>query len=206
MLFSPNQRLLLQQLLNKAIKLDDSARWQLEKMTGKTLRLQCSQPDFDLAIAVREGFIELLSGDDIQHCDCHITGQASDFIALFNAEDKTAAMINSALNVKGDSQILITLQTILQTLELDIEYHLSRIIGDIPAHHIGQLGRHGQQLLQQGRPVFKRHLQEFLQQESKLIPTPKEFDRFVTELRQAHMQLERVEAKLQTLIAQPDKD
>lgn len=206
MLLSANQRLLLQQALNKAIKLDDSAKWQLEKMAGKTLRLQCTQPDFDIAIAVQDGFIELLAGDEIKNCDCHISGQAADFIALLNAEDKTAAMINSALNVKGDSQILITLQTIAQELELDIEYHLSRIIGDVPAHHLGQLGRHGQQLLQQGRPVFKRHLQEFLQQETKLIPTPDEFDRFVHSLSQTQTQLERIEAKLKMLLQKPNKD
>jgi ubiquinone biosynthesis protein UbiJ len=198
-LLSEKQLIILQGLINQAIKIDPTAAKQLEPLHLKSLRLQCTEPDLDVQIRIEQGFIELTPGTDNnseQSVTTHIIGDLSAFIQVLSSEDKTSSVINSSLTVKGDSQLLMQLQSALSSIDFDWEYHLAKLIGDLPAHQIGKLHRHGLQFIKQSQPIFKRHLQEFLLEEAKLTPHQAEMDQFANELQQCTQQLERIEAKL----------
>jgi ubiquinone biosynthesis protein UbiJ len=195
-MLSSTQLIVLQGLINQAIRIDSSAEKRLHALDGKTLRLQCNEPAMDICITIEQAQICLEPGSQRDKVSTHIQGELGAYLNLLSAEDKTSALINSNLRLSGDSQLLVDLQQALMHLELDWEYHLAQLVGDIPAHHLGQLSRKGLNFLKNSQPIFKRHLQEFILEEAKLAVTIDEFDHFVKSIQHTEQQLERIGARL----------
>lgn len=195
-MLSDKQLTILQGLINQAIKIDPMANKRLEALDSKSLRLQCSDPSIDIQVNIEKGLVSLNPGNPDAFVDTHILGDITAFIQVLTSEDKTSSIINSSLTVKGDSQLLVELQQALMSIEFDWEYHLAKIIGDLPAHQFGKISRQGLQFLKHSSPVFKRHLQEFLLEETRLLPQQNEVDTWINDIQQTSQQLERVEALL----------
>ncbi|CAA0079524.1 Uncharacterised protein [BD1-7 clade bacterium] len=193
----------LESVVNRALELDPMARQRLESLAGKSIRLQCTDPDIDLCVAVEGQSIQLmLVGEgDAPTTTAHLSGDMSAFIRLLTAEDKAAEMINADLRLQGESSLLIDLQDILAHVELDWEYHLARVIGDLPAHALGKFSRETLQWLKSTQPVFLRHVQEFVLEEGRLAPTQAEMDAFIDEIHVLDERVERLQARLQRLHA-----
>lgn len=192
---SSSKWLVLQGLANKAISLDALLHNDLKALGKKSLRIECTNPNIDLAVLINDGLLELIDNPTTKS-DCHIKGEFSDFVQLLAAKDKGAAMINSPLTLSGDSQLLLKLQDAISNVELDIEHHLAPIIGDIPAHQLGKALRSSSQFIRSAAPSFVRHLQEFLIDEAKLSPSPHEFERWIQGINQCTQGVERLEARL----------
>lgn len=190
----------LSTLINQALALDSLARQRLQQLAGKRLRLECTEPAMDVLVTVsRQGEISLSAADE-QPVNAHLSGPLSAFMQLLASEDKASAMINSGLHLNGNSQLLLELEAALRQTDLDWEYQLARLIGDLPAHLLGKISRHGQQWLSSNRPVFLRHLQEFIQEEARLTPDRQEIDQFIDEVQQLRLRSERLEARIQRLL------
>lgn len=195
--------LVIQGMVNKAISLDSTLQNRLYSLDSKSLRIECSNPDIDIAVRITGSQIEFIDTFESKS-DCHIQGEFSDFLYLLAAKDKGAALINSPLRLSGDSQILLKLQDCISGIEPDIEHHLAPLIGDIPAHQFGKAIRKGQQFIQTSAPSFVRHLQEFLVDEAKLSPSSHEFERWIDGINQCTQGVERLEARLKQWIKQRD--
>lgn len=199
-MLSAAQLNLLASVINRALQLDSQAGQRMQQLSGKRLRLTCTEPAMDVLIAIDGASIALTPGDSkADAVDCHLTGSLSAFIDLLGADDKAAAIINGDLTLQGNSQLLLDLYDTLQQTDLDWEYHLARLIGDIPAHFIGSLGRDSWSWLQQSRPVFTRHLQEFLLEEVQLSPSQSEMDSFVEGVQDLALQVDRLAARIRRL-------
>ena len=69
----------------------------------------------------------------------------------------------------------------------------------MPAHLLGRISRDTIGWLRSTQPVFLRHVQEFIQQEAQLAPSPLEMDYFVNEVMDLQERSERLEAKIRRL-------
>lgn len=217
------QLTVVQGLVNQALKLDPLAQQRLQALAGKSLRLQCTQPEIDIVIAITAESIGIYPSQDYiqtrstpsatereqklaSKMSCHLSGDFNAFSKLLMAEDKAAALINTDLRLQGDSALLIELEQILGHIELDWEFHLAKIIGDMPAHFIGQKSRQGWQFLRNNQPVFKRHLQEFILEEARLTPNKIEMDDFIESVQNIDQRVERLQARIQRITRQLQKN
>ena len=196
------QRKALVLVINQALKLDPAARQRLQKLSGKRLRIECVEPPVDLIIAIDADSIALLPVDE-QAVDSHLRGTLSAFVKLISSEDRAAGIINSDVQLRGSSQLLIELQAIFEQLDLDWEYQLAQMLGDLPAHLIGKLHRESRHWLKQGQPLFMRHLQEFILEEARLSPRLAELESFIAEVQSLRQRSERLEARIQRLHNKP---
>ena len=193
---SSKQLILLQGLINQAIKSDATAEQRLASLNNKSLRISCDQPDIDICIIIEHGQVALEQGHFHEKPNSHIEGDIRAFFDLFTSNDKASALINSNLRLKGDSQLLIDLQQAMTALNFDWEYQLAKLLGDIPAHQLGKAGRKIIDVFKKSRPIFKRHVQEFIFEEAELFPRQQEMDAWINGIQQAQQQLERMEARL----------
>ena len=196
----------LEAIVNRALRLDPLAQQRLESLAGKSIRLECTDPAVDVIIAVANGTIHLSVFDAEQPLETtsHLCGDLTAFTRLLTAEDKAAEMINADLRLHGDSGLLIELQEILSNVEIDWEFHLARLVGDLPAHMLGKIGRDGWQWMKNTQPVFWRHLQEYVLEEARLSPNQAELDNFVDQVQALDERVERLQARLQRLLAKVD--
>lgn len=204
---SQQQLNVIQVLVNKALKLDPLSQPRLQALAGKSLRIQCNEPTLDIVIAVNDESIDLITSESFLQSDegekksvsCHLSGDLSAYSKLFSAEDKAAALINSSLRLQGDSSLLIELDQIISHVELDWEYHLAKLIGDMPAHIIGQNSRKSWQFLRSSQPVFMRHLQEYILEEAQLCPNKLEMEQFIEAVQSADESTDKLQARIQRL-------
>ena len=186
-------------LINQCLKFDQTSRQRLQSVANKRIAIECLEPKLAVLISVDSQAILTLSADLANDADVHLSGRFSAFVELLSSDDKASALINSGLSLKGNSQILLDLVESVQQLDIDWEYHAAQLLGDLPAHYLGKLGRYGQRFFAQSRPVFKRHLKEFLLEEAALIPAAHEIEQFIDAVQALKLRTERLEAKLARL-------
>ena len=186
-------------LINQALSLDNQSQQRLLALSEQCLRLECTKPAVDVHIRIdSQGKIQLSETDETP-VNAHLRGPLSSFMQLFADDDKASAMINSGLQLKGNSQLLLELAEVLQSIDLDWEYHLAQVIGDLPAHALGRISRQSTQWLSRTRPIFLRHLQEFVLEEAQLSPRPEELEQYIQQVQQLQQRTECLEAKIQRL-------
>lgn len=196
------QLIILQGLINRAISLDEKSSYRLQRLAGKSLRIECTEPYFDCLIYIEAQHIVLSTISENRDTlkepvvTTHIQGSLSSFFEIASASDKAAALINADIRLIGDSQLLIDLQQALNFIDLDWEYQLAKLVGDIPAHLLGDFGRTTVSHLVRLKPIFFRHLQEFIQQETRTAPLQTELDDWQKELVQTRQQIDRITAKV----------
>ncbi len=197
---SAAQLMALEAIINQALTLDPVAQQRLQLISGKSIRLECTEPAFDLAAEIEDSSLRLLQPEQLEHtATSHLSGDLSAFSKLLSDDDKAAALINADLRLQGDSRLLIELQEILVNIDLDWEHHLAKIIGDMPAHFIGKIGRDSFNWLRSTQPIFMRHLQEYLVEETRLSPNKIELENFIQGVQELDERTERLQTKLTRL-------
>lgn len=188
----------LETLINAALQLDPSTLHKLQALHNHVFLLRCTAPELD---------IYLIPGDDeVRLCglfdgkaDTTLTGSAQEFAKLVTAADPASALINGELELHGDSQALINLQKILKQLDIDWERPLARLFGDVVGHQMGRGLRQGLRFGLQALQGFKRQLDDYIVEESDLLPPRWQADKFFNEVDQLAMRTERLQAQLEKL-------
>jgi ubiquinone biosynthesis accessory factor UbiJ len=188
----------LETAINKALQLDPSTLNKLQALQNHVYLLQCHAPELSLYLIPGAGGIRLCGIYDSK-ADTTLSGTASEFAKLATASDPASALINGELELHGDSQALINLQKILKQLELDWEAPLAGVFGDIVGHQLGRTIRQGMRFGLQAIMGFKRQLDDYIVEESELLPPRWQVDDFFNDVDHLAMRTERLQAQLQKL-------
>ncbi|WP_101758343.1 SCP2 domain-containing protein [Oceanicoccus sp. KOV_DT_Chl] len=180
---------------NKALQLDPSTQAKLSALKDHIFLLQCTAPKLNFYLIPGAGEVRICGMFDGK-ADTAITGSATEFAKLATAADPASALINGELELHGDSQALITLQKIIKQLDLDWEAPLANIFGDVVGHGLGQGLRQGFSFSKQALQGLKRQFDEFIVEESELVPARWQVDQFFNEVDQLSMRTERLQAQL----------
>jgi ubiquinone biosynthesis protein UbiJ len=185
----------LETLVNKALLLDLSTKNSLTSLENHVFLFHCNDPE--LSLYVIPGYNEIrLCGFFEGEANTSLTGSFGEFINLAKADDPANALINGNLELHGDSNALMTLQTIAKNLEIDWELPLSRLFGNVIGHQLGRGLRQSFRFGSQAIKGIKRQLDDFLVEESDLIAPNWQIEKFFRDIDQLALRTERVEAKL----------
>jgi len=185
----------LEHAINQPLRLDPTASHALGQMQGKIFKFDLAGTRIDLYLLPTENGLQLRGFMD-GPVDTHVTGSIADFVELISAVDAPSTLINGGITIQGDSAPLLQLIDVLQALELDWELSLSRVIGDIPAHQVGELVRNGLRWGKHTADSLTRQAEEFLHEESRLLPPKAELDQFYDAIHQLSLSTDRLDAKL----------
>jgi len=128
-----------------------------------------------------------------------LRGESRDFLTVLRADDAAAALVNSPLQLTGDSQALDALQRALRELEPDLEAVVARWLGDVPAHALGQGARQGLRWLQQAGSSLARQSREYWREESGQLVPREAWEAFAAEVDQCREDLDRLAARMARL-------
>ena len=191
----------VERTVNAALRLDASTLQRLECLAGRSLGVHLLEPSVQVYVLLEAGRVRLCAACDAP-LDVSLRGHWSDFIRLGAADDKATALINSPIEVHGDSAFLTEVQAAVAALEIDWEGLLARGVGDVPAH---QLGRHLRRAVRWGRKAARGFVEaaaEFLQEESGSVVSREEFERWRAEVDSTRAAVERIDLKLARLAEQ----
>ncbi|MEM9254222.1 MAG: SCP2 sterol-binding domain-containing protein [Pseudomonadota bacterium] len=184
----------LETVLNRAVSLSPGSATDLQAVDGCVFALDCSHPSVQVYLRTRDGQLRLSSYFDGE-VTTRICGDASDFRELALSSDAAATLINSNLELEGDSAPLITLQGVLADLDVDWEAPLVEHLGDVAGHQLAEILRQAYSWGQQASRSLGRQLQEFIQEEARLSPPRLELEDFFSDLRALDQRVERLQSR-----------
>jgi len=191
--------------LNRVLRLDGTALPRLQALRGKVIAVHCQNPALELFI--------LPSGDGLQlasqwhaPADCTLTAPAASLARLALSREKTAVLHRPEVSLEGDSAVLLQLAGILQDLELDWEYELSRWLGPVATTLLAGHLRSRVNLASHGAASLKQNLADYLAEESRTLVGQREADARFAELDQLKLALDRLEARIERLTSANKSD
>ncbi|WP_332820994.1 ubiquinone biosynthesis accessory factor UbiJ [Pseudomonas sp.] len=189
--------------LNRVLALDSTARPRLARLSGRVIALDCTAPALRLFILPSGEGLQL-AGQWAGAVDCRLRAPAASLLRLATGKDKTAVLHSPQVELDGDSAVLLELAGILQDLELDWEYELSRWLGPLASQLLGSHIRSRANWTGQTLDSLRLNLADYLSEESRSLVGQREADARFAELDRLKLDLDRLDARIERII-QPHK-
>jgi len=201
---SPTLAAALEAALELYLKQDPEALTHCAAMAGKVIELDITGVGLTLYFIPGADGIQVFSRYEGE-ADTKLVGSPLGFarLALGNREN---ALFQGDVEIRGDSETGQQFQDILSRLEWDWEEQVSRVTGDVLAHQIGNFSRQVGSLARETRDTLGQDLSEYLQEESRLLPTRIEVVHFLDEVDQLRSDVDRLTARIERLSTHPEDD
>lgn len=181
-------------LLNQVLKQDPAALQRLAKHEGQMLGIVITGMAQINVRITRDG-LNLSMTPDID-TDVVLRGSSADFIKLAQASDKANELINSNIDMDGDTELALSITRVVQTLDIDWEALIQPVTGGVLAHQIGK-GVRG--LFKWGKDTsqtYRRAGKEYLEDEVQLVTPAPLLDQFNADVDQLRLSTDRLEARI----------
>lgn len=184
-------------LLNRNIAATTPARELCARLSGKTIAVRVR--DTSLAMYFRfAGDSVSLASEYGEEPDVAITGSLLTLARLTTvAEDDTSGF--TGIDLTGDIGTARSFQRLLGFAKPDIEEELSAVIGDAAARQVGQFVRGVRRWAREAGSTMSGNVREYLQEESRELPSRYEFERFSGRVDALRDDVARLEARMKRL-------
>lgn len=207
----------VQSIINRIIDLGPIARQQFNALAGQTLRIVVDAPilSVDVIFDVNKIYLEAtplgqkqskswfrIFNQNEYHQDLTIT-PATTVIHTKNIIELLKLFLGSSeklgnIPMQGDYHLLLTLNNIISSLNIDIAASLHPWIGANLAYEISRLqslSKHGKKMLKSTEFV----LMEYIKEDSGLFASPYQLETVQIQHRQIQQELDRLEARIKQL-------
>ena len=115
--------------------------------------------------------------------------------------DRERGLRSGVIEIIGDPVIARDFQRLLEHARPDLEEELSRFVGDLAAHQIGNAARFVADWGRRAVDTISLDVAEFLQEESRDLPTRVETDEFLDAVDTVRQDTDRLEARIRLMEA-----
>jgi ubiquinone biosynthesis protein UbiJ len=185
--------------INHVLRYDPAALRQLGRSQGRLLAIVIDGA-IPLRVRVLDNGISLSAGNNAEaNADATLSGSLSDFLALAKAGDKANTLINSAIDMDGDSEFAIGLTRVAQQLDIDWEAVIEPATGSLLAHQLGK-GLRG--LLKWGKSTgatYRVAVKDYLEDEAQLVTPKPLIAQFADDVDDLKLATDRLAARIERL-------
>jgi len=185
--------------LNRVLAMDSTALPRLARLSGRVIAVECVAPNLQLYILPSASGLQL-AAQWASEADCHLRAPAASLVRLATSKDKTSILHSPDVSLEGDSNVLLELARILQDLELDWEYELSRWLGPVGSQLLGGHLRSRVTWSSQALDSLRLNLADYLSEESRSLVGQREADARFAELDHLKLSLDRLDARIERLV------
>lgn len=185
-------------LINNALHYDPATVNGIARLRGKVLRVESTWPPFVVNVSCHASGVEL-TGERENSADVTLRGTALALAILATESADSTTFADSGVTVSGDQDVLRGARQLALGLNIDWEAALAELVGDIPAHLVGQAMR---QTRHWGRDAAQRAttgFADYVNHEARLTPSPLEVDELSAQIRCLADDTERLAARLALL-------
>ena len=192
-----NDELLLQPLealLNRHIAASSKARALVSDLDGRALEVRVARTPLRLRFAVGAGRLSIgFPGEG--EPDATIEGPPLSLAALAGprAEDRVRA---GGVKISGDAETAQSFRELFAAARPDFEEELSRLTGDVAAHHLARAARDAFAFGQRVVDTFARNVGEYLTEEGRELPARPEVEALLADVDRLREDVDRFEARL----------
>ncbi len=186
-------------LLNRQIRSKTPARELCAKLEDRVFAIRVKDTALTMYIIAGPGEIFLTNefGDEP---DVIATGSLLS-LARLAGPDGDGAIRDGVIELTGDQEVALQFQDLLRYGRPDLEEELSGVVGDVVAHSIGEFARGVERWGKEARSTLRQNVSEYLQEESRTVPSRYEADVFRQQVQVMRDDVARFEARLKRLEA-----
>jgi len=184
-------------VLNRNIRATTPARELCTRLAGTVVAIRVRNTALAAWFIVGEDNLELTANCDAEP-DVVISGSLLT-LARMAGESGTSALRDGSLELTGDPHLADDFQKMLAYARPDIEEELSGVVGDVVAHRLGDFARGVGTWSRNARSTMGANIREYLQEESRDVPSRYEVGRFADEVSTLRDDVDRLEARMNHL-------
>ncbi|WP_461516857.1 ubiquinone biosynthesis accessory factor UbiJ [Porticoccus sp.] len=184
--------------INSALEYDPATRNAIGELAGKVLAVECSLPPLTFYVIHSEQGINLMSRYEGSP-DTTLHGTALSLAALAVDGEDRVSFYGTGVEVRGDHDLLRQIRKILKRLDVDWEAALAKLIGDVPAHLVGESLRGATKWQKQAAERAGGAAAAFTQEEVRLTPSTVEVEGFNREVKLLSEDVDRLATRFNKL-------
>ncbi len=184
-------------LLNRNIRATTPARELCKELDGTVVAVRVSKTALAASFIVHEDHLEL-TAEIHDDPDVLISGSLLT-LARMAGESGSSALRDGSLEMAGDVLLAEKFQQLLDYAKPDVEEELASVVGDAAAHRLGEFARGVSKWSAQARDTMSDNIREYLQEESRDVPSRYEVDRFTADVDALRDDVERLAARIERL-------
>lgn len=189
-----------EQSLNLLLRQDPRTLARLERLSGKVIRIEITEPEQWLYLLPHGKGLDLLSHFETEP-DLILRGAAASLLQMAQSDNSRELLFGKGVDVEGDQALASELKKALAGFAIDWEEWLGDLLGDTLAHPLAELFSAQKQLLQQTGQSLTQNMTEYLQEEARVLPPRAEIEGFIEEIGDTREAVDRLEARINRLIA-----
>jgi ubiquinone biosynthesis protein UbiJ len=188
-------------ILNRNISETTPARDLCRKLDDKIIAIRVRDTGLAMYFLVNDEVLTLKSAIESEP-DVVLTGSLLTLARMAGpaGEESDGAPIRSgSLDITGDAYTAQNFQQLLKYAKPDVEEELSQVVGDAAAHRAGRFARGFRAWVQGVRDTIHSDVREYLQEESRDVPSRYEVERFANQVDALRDDVARLEARINRL-------
>ena len=186
-------RLLVEQLINGALRLDPAARDKLAVLNGRRISIDLNGRDTPWIAEIADGAVRL-SDDHATLCDVRLSGNLSGFLQLFKKPANSSTPPRGKLYIEGDLHAAQQFQRVMGELAPDYAAVLRARFGDDFGSLLADALRRLQSMGTSAKAVCEAKLRDYL--ENHGCATRTDAAAFATRLAALISRIDRLETRL----------
>lgn len=188
----------LELAVNQVLALDPASRTQLAALAGNTLAIELQKPEFPVFISVYPDKLRLSPRHE-GIATATLIGTPLALAGLLLQRQPLTTLQGSGVELRGSTGFVQALQKLLLQLHIDWEFHLGRLIGDVPTQLTADGTRAAGDYLQRAAQRVREDISSFVLEESRLLPAAAEQERFAEDIQTLTLRIDRAAAKVALL-------
>lgn len=184
---------------NRVLALDEHALEHSRELQGCIVSIELTDLDKTLYCHPGSWGLRISQQAPSREPDSRIRGRLMALVNLSLQQDKLSTSIQERVEIIGNASVAQKFQKLFSEMDIDWEEQLAQITGDIAAYRIFQGLNKARQWLHSSADSLSISTREYLQEESRHLPTLVEFDMFSNQVTQTRYDVERLEARLAQL-------
>jgi ubiquinone biosynthesis protein UbiJ len=184
----------LESLLNRNLAASSAARALCKRLDAKVLALHVEGVPLSVYFK-SHGESMTLHTEHHGTPDATLSGSPLSLLRLAGPAPE-AALRGGSVHIEGDAEVAHTFSELLKAAQPDLEEELSRVVGDVAAHQIGNVARSALRFARRAQDTLMQNVAEYLQEEGRDVPNRTEAEEFLQGVDQLRDDVERLEARL----------
>ena len=185
-------------LLNKNIQASTPARELCGKLSARVVAVRVRDTARSMDVTISDDTVELTTASDSEP-DVILTGSLLT-LARMAGQSGEGAIRAGSLDLTGDAETARAFQRLLAFARPDIEEELSGLVGDVAAHRLGEIARGIGRWGRRVRSTMRDNIREYLQEESRSLPSRYEVERFAKDVDVLRDDVDRLAARVEKLV------
>ncbi len=184
--------------LNTYLSLDPDVARRLRTISGRLIALEIKGVNAVLLVRPLEDKIRVSLHTGVEP-DVVISGSPLALARLGFSKKATDGSLGEDIQIRGDAELGRIFREVLAGVEIDWEEMLAMRVGDIPAHQAGNWVRSLTAGFINILDKLRMDVSEYLQEESRIVPTRLEIEQFMDEVDGLRAEVDRLEARIERL-------